>query len=79
MVDRVAFLGFEVRVDLVLPEGNKVAAQVTRAEAEQLELEEGQIVYARPSRAKVFDEKGPRTGELELVEEPAAGAEAEAV
>ena len=79
MVDRVAYLGFEVRVDLTLPKGGKVAAQVTRAEAEQLELEEGQIVYARPSRSKVFDEQGPRTGELNLVEESATGAEAEAV
>ncbi len=79
MVDRVAYLGFEVRVDLVLPDGEKVAAQVTRSEAEQLELEEGQIVYARPSRAKTFDENGPRTGELKLVEDPAARAGAEAV
>jgi sulfate/thiosulfate transport system ATP-binding protein len=78
MVDRVAYLGFEVRVELTLPAGGTIWAQVTRAEAEQLELEEGQIVYARPSRAKTFDENGPQTGELKLVEETAR-AEAEAV
>jgi sulfate transport system ATP-binding protein len=71
MVERVAHLGFEVRVELELAGGSTVWAQVTRSEAEQLELEKGQIVYARPSRAKVFDENGPRTGELTLVEEPA--------
>jgi sulfate transport system ATP-binding protein len=79
MVDRVAYLGFEVRVDLVLHDGHKVSAQVTRSEAEQLELEERQILYARPSRAKTFDESGPRTGELQLVGDPVARAGAEAI
>ena len=41
-------------------------AQITQAEAEQLELAEGQIVYVRPSRAKVFDRNGrPTTEELQ--------------
>ncbi len=79
MVDRVAHLGFEVRVELTLPSGGTLAAQVTRTEAEELELEAGQIVYARPSRAKVFDEQGPRTGELRLVEAAPLDAAAEAV
>jgi sulfate transport system ATP-binding protein len=79
MVERVAYLGFEVRVELELAGGGTIWAQVTRSEAEQLELQNGQIVYARPSRAKVFDENGPRTGELTLVEEPGSQTEAEAV
>ena len=33
----------------------------------QLELNERQIVYVRPSRKKVFDENGPRTEELVAV------------
>ena len=36
-------------------------------EAEDLEIEEKQIVYVRPSRKKVFDENGPRTEELVAV------------
>ena len=40
-------LGFEVRVELVLADGERVWAQVTREQAAQLELEEGQILAAR--------------------------------
>ena len=31
-------------------------AQITQAEAEALELDKGQIVWVRPSGARVFDE-----------------------
>jgi len=54
MVERVVYLGFEVRVDLVRSDGTRVWAQVPRDEAERLELESGQIVFARPSRERVF-------------------------
>lgn len=65
MIERIVQLGFEVRVELTLADGDGLWAQITRAEAQQLELAEGQIVYARPSRARVFDEAGePRTAEL---------------
>jgi sulfate/thiosulfate transport system ATP-binding protein len=47
MVARVAHLGFEVRVDLELGEGEKLAVQLTRSEAEELEIAAGDIVYAR--------------------------------
>jgi sulfate/thiosulfate transport system ATP-binding protein len=46
-VARVAHLGFEVRVELVLGSGEEVSVQLTRAEAEQLELAQGDIVYVR--------------------------------
>ena len=49
MVDRVVHLGFEVRVDLVLPGGEQVSAQVTRAEADELEVARGDIVWLRPA------------------------------
>ncbi len=58
MVERVSHLGFEVRVELSMASGERAWAQVTRAEAEQLELEQGQIIFARPSRARVFTENG---------------------
>jgi sulfate/thiosulfate transport system ATP-binding protein len=54
MVERVVHLGFEVRVELVREDGQHLLVQLTQEEAEQLELERGQIVYERPSRETVF-------------------------
>ena len=48
MVERVIHLGFEVRVELTSGDGADLWAQLTRAEAEQLELAEGQILHVRP-------------------------------
>jgi sulfate/thiosulfate transport system ATP-binding protein len=45
---RVLHLGFEVRVELVLPDGSEAFAQMTRSQAEELELADGDIVYVRP-------------------------------
>jgi len=47
---RVVHLGFEVRVELVLGGGEEVSVQLTRAEAEQLEVADGDIVYVREPR-----------------------------
>jgi sulfate/thiosulfate transport system ATP-binding protein len=47
-IDRIVHLGFEVRVELSLGEGDSTWVQTTRARAEELELEEGQIVWLRP-------------------------------
>ncbi|HKH14974.1 MAG TPA: TOBE-like domain-containing protein, partial [Solirubrobacterales bacterium] len=55
MIEHLVHLGFEVRVELVLAGGDGLWAQITQAEAEQLELQKGQIVYVRPSRGRVFD------------------------
>ena len=49
MVARVAHLGFEVRVELVLPSGDEVSAQLTRAEADELEVARGDILWLRPA------------------------------
>ena len=54
MVERVVHLGFEVRVELVRDDGEHLTVQLAKEEAEQLELERGQIVYVRPSRETVF-------------------------
>ena len=54
MIERVIHLGFEVRVELLLADGERVWAQVTRDEAEALELRDGQVVFVRPSRTQVF-------------------------
>lgn len=53
-VQRVVHLGFEVRVELVFPDGTNFWAQVTRHEVERLDLDEGQRVFVRPSREKIF-------------------------
>jgi sulfate transport system ATP-binding protein len=54
MVDRVVRLGFEVRVELVRNGGERLAAQLTRDEADGMELERGQTVYVRATRERVF-------------------------
>jgi sulfate/thiosulfate transport system ATP-binding protein len=57
IVDRIVHLGFEVRVEMTMQDGRQASAQVTRDEAEQLDLAEGQIVFVRPSRTTVFGEE----------------------
>jgi sulfate/thiosulfate transport system ATP-binding protein len=56
MVERVVHLGFEVRVELVREDGQHLLVQLTQEEAEQLELERGQIVYVRPRHSTVFSQ-----------------------
>ena len=67
MIDRIVHLGFEVRVEMTLATDSPLIAQLTRAQVEELELVDGQIVYVTPSRARVFSNGGPpRTEELAL-------------
>jgi sulfate/thiosulfate transport system ATP-binding protein len=54
MIERVVHLGFEVRVELVRADREKVWAQLTRDQCEELELAEGQIVYVRAAAERVF-------------------------
>ncbi len=54
MIERVVHLGFEVRVDLVREDGERIFVQLTRDEVEQLELEQGQIVFVSPTRQTTF-------------------------
>jgi sulfate transport system ATP-binding protein len=58
-VQRVTHLGFEVRVELQTGDGRHVWAQLTREDAEHLELLEGQIVYARANRSMAVNEPPP--------------------
>lgn len=53
-IERLLYLGFEVRVDLVLADGQRLWAQVTREEAERLELQQGQRVGLDLSRRRGF-------------------------
>jgi sulfate transport system ATP-binding protein len=54
LVERVAKVGFEVRVETVLGDGTPVAILATRQEVEELELRRGQIVWLRVHRAREF-------------------------
>ena len=58
MIERLVHLGFEVRAELVLQDGQRVTAQLSREEATELDLERGQIVYVRPEREWSFAEAG---------------------
>jgi sulfate transport system ATP-binding protein len=81
MVKRVVHLGFEVRLELELPDGSEARAQLTRAQADELELGRGDIVYARPPAGVAIDPsltgpvgaatRGPDAGSNEV---PAAAA-----
>jgi sulfate transport system ATP-binding protein len=53
-IERVVRLGFETRVDLVRDDGERLHVQLTRDEAEELELDTGDIVYVRTRRERVF-------------------------
>jgi sulfate transport system ATP-binding protein len=55
MVRRIVHLGFEVRVELTDPDGRELWAQVTRLEAEELELSPGDIVGVRAARERIFE------------------------
>lgn len=50
LVERVARVGFEVRVNLVLDHGGPLNVLLTRREADHLELSDGQIVHVRAER-----------------------------
>ena len=54
LVQRVVHLGFEVRVELTLPDGRDIWAQVTRETAQELELQDGQILSVRLPAPRVF-------------------------
>ena len=47
MISRVVHLGFEVRLELELPDGEPAVAQLTRGRTQELELAPGDIVYVR--------------------------------
>lgn len=54
IVERIARLGFEVRVALTLSDGTALSAQLTRAEVEELDLRDSDIIHVRPHSSRVF-------------------------
>jgi sulfate transport system ATP-binding protein len=51
LVTRVVHLGFEVRAELTLADHGTVSVQLTKGEADELELESGDILYVRHTGA----------------------------
>ena len=54
MIDRVVHLGFNVRLELVGTDGERLSVQTTRDNAELNEFAPGQIVYVKPTRHTTF-------------------------
>jgi sulfate transport system ATP-binding protein len=54
MIERVARVGFEVRVEAVLGDGTPLPILITRDGADELELRTGQLVWLRVHRAREF-------------------------
>jgi sulfate transport system ATP-binding protein len=50
LVERITPRGFDARIDLLTADGTPLVARVTRERLEQIELEQGQIVWARAER-----------------------------
>ena len=64
MIDRIVHLGFEVRIEMTLADESPLIAQLTRAQVEELELADGQIVYvtAGPRAAFRRERRQPADG-----------------
>jgi sulfate transport system ATP-binding protein len=53
-VERIVRLGFETRIELVRDDGERLYAQLTRDEADELELKVGDIVFVRTRKERTF-------------------------
>jgi sulfate transport system ATP-binding protein len=59
-IDRVVMLGFEVRVELTnVATGGPFTAQITRGDAEALDLQEGDTVYVAATRVPAMADGSP--------------------
>jgi sulfate transport system ATP-binding protein len=54
-VERITVLGADARVELVDGEGARVVARLRRDDVEDLDLEQGEILWAQLERERVFD------------------------
>ena len=53
-VSRIIHLGWEIQVELILDDGQVVAAHLTRDRYDQLQLEPQERVYVKPKDARSF-------------------------
>ena len=73
VIDRIAYLGFEVRVELTsATTGAAFTAQITRGDAEALALKDGDTVYVRATRIPLISDVEQRQDALATPEPPDA-------
>jgi sulfate transport system ATP-binding protein len=63
-VKRIVHLGFEVRIELVMPDQSISRVQLTRGQTAELGLTEGQEVYVHPPESKVIGRADEHPGAL---------------
>jgi sulfate/thiosulfate transport system ATP-binding protein len=66
-VKRIVHLGWEIQLELILPDRSVVVAHVNREEFARLELELGQKVYLEPRQFRCFDRYSLQTSSPQLV------------
>ena len=54
LIERITEYGFDARVELTAADGTPLTARLTRERLDQLELAQGQIVWVRADRERVF-------------------------
>jgi len=54
LVERITTYGFDARIELTPGEGDQLTIQMTRERLEQLEVEEGQIVWVQAAAERTF-------------------------
>lgn len=59
VIKRISFLGWGIKVDIVLKDGQLLTVHLTKERLQELQLKEGQEVYIQPTDAKVFTRKLP--------------------
>ncbi|MEB3309053.1 MAG: TOBE-like domain-containing protein [Snowella sp.] len=55
-VKRITHLGWEIQVELVLPDEQTVMAHLSREQFDELNLHLNQVVYIKPRQTKFFSE-----------------------
>jgi hypothetical protein len=55
MIERIVWLGFGCRLELVLDGGQRLTVQATRSQVDQLDLRTAEIVHVRALRSYRFD------------------------
>jgi sulfate/thiosulfate transport system ATP-binding protein len=65
MIERITLYGFDARVELTPAEGDGLTVQLTRQVLEELELEQGQIVWVRAARERLFSSAKQDSAEAE--------------
>lgn len=58
-VKRISFLGWGIKVDIVLKDGQSLTVHLTKERFQELDLVEGREVFIKPTDAKVYAQRMP--------------------